>query len=240
MFKFWGTLLVSCCVLSLSSAAESLPSRKFETWYPAYGHHFEKSSDFVCNHTLSEYIESLPSRRKADINLFIAHHADCVLANSTETIKANMASAGIILGLMPYLLSYLGPSISESGIVMLRRPFLAVLLVIGGPSIYPARVSEHYDSFEALKPVSWSHTAISPAWRTRAIIAVVEFSIAGIAAANTVIICLELGFKTIITWKKRQTYLPIMWVFLSLFVHLCGTFYLYVAKTRVRTIKVCF
>ena len=143
-----------------------------------------------------------------------------------------MASAGVVLGLMPHFLSYLGPTLSESSILMLERPLLSVLLVIGGPAIYPARSIETYDPFEALKPLPWRHPSVRPAWWVQGSVSLLEYLVAVAAAANVVIICLDLGFKIIVTWKKLDSYLPLIWVILPLFVHFCAETRLYTATVR--------
>ena len=48
-----------------------------------------------------------------------------------------MASAGVVLGLMPIILANLGPTLAESSILTLERPFLSLLLAIGGRQSIP-------------------------------------------------------------------------------------------------------
>lgn len=203
MFNLLAHLLVVLTLfLGQISTTEALPSGKFEQWYPAYRHHFEQSYAVVCRETLNNYLQYAPHPATTDVNLYAAHHADCVLENTTETIKANMASAGVVLGLMPFSLSYLGPTLSESGIVMLQRPILAVLLVFGGPAIYPTRVFKHHDPFEALKVSGERPATATPAIFTESLVRIFEYSFASAAAINVVFACLELGFKTVVSWRK--------------------------------------
>jgi hypothetical protein len=132
-----------------SSASDVSPRQKFESWLGTYAHHFQASSITTRNSTLQQYKN--PSPDSALPNLSIAYHTDCILANTTETNKANMASAGVVLGLMPSLLSSLGPTVTESSTLMLERPFLSSLLAIGAPAFYPFGPFDHQDPLEALK-----------------------------------------------------------------------------------------
>ncbi|KAF7512713.1 hypothetical protein GJ744_000280 [Endocarpon pusillum] len=60
---------------------------------------------------------------------------------TTETIKANMASAGVVLGLMPSMLSSLDPTLAVSTTLALECPFLSFLLAIAAPAFYPSGLS---------------------------------------------------------------------------------------------------
>jgi hypothetical protein len=124
-------LCVPFCTASLSS---TFPNFKFMSSFSEYSDYFDVSSVENCNATLQAYLQGAIDRNDG-----IARHADCILANTTEMIKANMASAGVVLGLMPIILANLGSTLAETSILTLERPFLSLLLAIGGPSIYPAR-----------------------------------------------------------------------------------------------------
>lgn len=69
----------------------------------------------------------------------------CVLDGLAGADKANMASATVILGLLPSTLSLAGSNTAETGLLMLRRPMLAFLLGAGSPAINPPRTFEYLD-----------------------------------------------------------------------------------------------
>jgi hypothetical protein len=185
------------------------------SWFPEYSDYFNVSSVENCNATLQAYLQGA-----IDSNDGIARHADCILANTTETIKANMASAGVVLGLMPIILANLGPTLAESSILTLERPFLSLLLAIGGPSIYPARPFDYYDPLEAIKQPSTKFLNISPRQLSYPAASVLQYVIASSAAANVITVSLELGMKTIVVWKKVNSYLPLTWVLLPIVLHI--------------------
>ena len=228
----FGLAFVMCSLVFNSSASDGVSRPKFDTWFGTYAHHFKKSSTTVCNDTLQRYKnpgpDSPPSR------LSIAHHVDCILANTTETIKANMASAGVVLGLMPSLLSSLGPTLAESSMVLLERPFLSFLLALGAPAFYPSRPFDHQDPLDAFKQPSRKLPQIPSSCWAHVLISLLQYLLALAAAVNVVSASLQLGLKTIVTWKKDQSYLPLLWVISPLAIHLCGVARLHLFLRKVR------
>jgi hypothetical protein len=215
-----------------SSASDAFPRRKFENWFGTYAHHFEESSINTCNRTLQQYKN--PSSDSPIMKLSIAYHTDCILANTTETIKANMASAGVVLGLMPSLLSSLGPTLSESSMLMLERPFLSSLIAIGAPAFYPFRPFDHQDPLEAFqKPFRTLPSLPSSCW-AHVLISLLQYLLGLAAAVNVVSTSLQLGRKTVVTWNKDQSYLPLTWVILPLAIHLCAMVRLRMFLKKVR------
>lgn len=207
--------------------------QKFQTWYSTYAQHFEQSStSATCNATLQQYLN--PSTDSPSPNLRIAWHVDCILQNTTETIKANMASAGVVLGLMPSLLSSLGPTLAESSLLMLERPLLSSLLVLGGPALYPFRPFDHQDPLEALKQPSRTLPRIPSSHGAHLMISLVQYLLALAAAVNVVTVSLQLGVQTVVTWKKDQSYYPLAWVILPLAIHLIATARLHASLKKVR------
>lgn len=214
-----------------SSALQVFSRRKFEIWFGTYAHHFKESSINICNSTLQQYKN--PTSDSPDPSLGIAWHADCILANTTETIKANMASAGVVLGLMPGLLSSLGPTPAEASTLMLERPFLSFLLAIGGSAFYPFRTSDHQDPLEALKDPFETLPLTPSSWWAHALISLLQYLLALAAAINVVTVSLQLGLKTVVTWDKDASILPLIWVILPLAIHLCAAFRLHLFSKKV-------
>ena len=223
------------CLMGTSSASDAFPRQKFEAWFGTYAESFQESSINACNSTLQQYKD-----RSADSplpKLSIAYHADCILANTTETIKANMGSAGVVLGLMPSLLSSLGPTLAVSTTLALERPLLSLLLAIGAPAFYPFRAFDHQDPLVALKQATATMPRMAPfpPW-AHPLISLLQYLLALAAALNVVATSLELGLKTVVTWKKDQSCLPLMWVVLPLAIHLCAMIRLHSFRDKVRTL----
>jgi hypothetical protein len=227
----FALVLVVSSLSCSSSASDAFPKQKFETWFGTYAQHFEESSSITCNSTLQRYKNPYPGSPPA--RLTIAYHADCILSNTTETIKANMASAGVVLGLMPSLLSFLGPTLAESSTLALERPFLSLLLAIGAPAFYPFRPFDHRDPLEALKQRSRLLPQIPLSCWAHVLVSVLQYLLALATAVNVVTASLQLGLNTVVTWNKDQSFLPLMWVILSLAIHLCAMVRHHLFSTKV-------
>ncbi|MCJ1376726.1 hypothetical protein MMC20_007971 [Loxospora ochrophaea] len=145
------------------------------------------------------------------------------MANTTETIKFHMARAGVILGLMPTLLSNFGPTPAESSLLMLERPILAVLLAVGSPAMYLSRPFDNYEPLEPLSRPSIRFPAALMTSRAFPVVNIVRYFLATSAAANVITVSLELGRKTVMVWKKPNSYLPLTWALLPVAGHICAT-----------------
>ncbi|MCJ1479392.1 hypothetical protein MMC13_008077 [Lambiella insularis] len=130
-----------------------------------------------------------------------------------------MASAGVVLGLMPIILANQGPTLAESSILSMERPLLSILLAIGGPSIYPARPFAYYDPLEAINQAPAGFTNSPDGHLTYFAVSALQYLISLAAAANVIAVSLELGLKTVVVWKKRNPYLPLIWVLLPVVLH---------------------
>ncbi|KAI2627642.1 hypothetical protein GGR54DRAFT_425042 [Hypoxylon sp. NC1633] len=97
---------------------------RFQEWLPEYATTFRNISENVCSETLRAYQYLPPGNDKLNT---CYHHIDCIVANLTETRKANMASASVLLGLMPSLVASLAPSIAEITLLSLDHPVLSLL-----------------------------------------------------------------------------------------------------------------
>lgn len=180
------------------SASSVFRGRKFESWFDTYGHHFERSSVSTCNRTLEDYIKV--SSGVLVSKFVVAHHVDCVLANTSETIKANMASAGVTLALMPSLLSSLGPTLAESSTLVLERPVLSLLLTVAAPASYPFRPCGHQDPLEPSRQPFRRLRRVPSSWWAQVLISLLQYLMALAAATNVVAASLELGIKTVVTF----------------------------------------
>ena len=230
------TVFLFCQV---STTSTLFPSRKFQYWFPSYGPHFEESSMTVCNYTLQNFLHpNLYHDPSSNPGLRIAHHADCILSNTTETIKTNMASAGVMLGLMPSLLASFGPTFAESSVFVLERPVLGFVLALAAPAMYPSRPFESYHPLEALGQPPMRLPISSYGRRTSIVVSLVQLVLAVAAAVNVITTSLELGAKTVVTWKKTNSYLPFTWVILSLFIYLMAVIRLRLLVVRVQSHRI--
>ncbi|MCJ1232179.1 hypothetical protein MMC14_000128 [Varicellaria rhodocarpa] len=131
-----------------------------------------------------------------------------------------MASAAVMLGLMPSLMASFGPTLAESSVLLLERPFLGFVLAIGSPAMYPSRPLESYNPLDTLRQPPMRLPIASHGRKMSIIISLIQLVVAVIAAGNVLATSLELGAKTVVTWKKANSYLPLTWVVLALFIYM--------------------
>ena len=224
--------LIISLFCQVSTTSSTLPGRKFQYWFSEYEAHFEESSTIVCNYTLQQYLHP-DLHTPQSTNLLIAHHADCILANTTETIQFNMASAAVMLGLMPSLMASFGPTLAESSVLLLERPFLGFVLAIGSPAMYPSRPLESYNPLDTLTQPPMRLPIASHGRKMSVIISLIQLLVAVVAAGNVIATSLELGAKTVVTWKKANSYLPLTWVVLAQFIYMLAVIRLRLLVVRV-------
>ncbi|KAI8954352.1 hypothetical protein F4801DRAFT_575749 [Xylaria longipes] len=152
-------------------------------------------SENVCSDTLHDYFNPPPGLAKLIACYF---HTDCIIENLSETPKANMASASVLLGLMPTLLAGLAPSIAEVTLLSLDRPLLSLLVSLAVPSLYPTRTLQYDDPYNTT---------------THSSVAVTSIVNIGLAVA-------EVSGSTILSWGCLNWYMPIIWVLLPVLIHL--------------------
>lgn len=150
----------------------------------------------------------------------------CLLDVSNDFSKANMASAGILLGLMPTILAYAGSNLSETALLIVRRPMLAFLLAMGSPAMPPLRTFVHEDIPKMLirrkGGITTELSIATHGYTIRAIIVGVELVLSLAAIANVVYTSYELGVKTFVSWSIDVFFHPLLWACITGPIHLCG------------------
>lgn len=75
----------------------------------------------------------------------IAPIAQCLYNEVGALNNANMQAAGVVLGLLPTILTFVGTSKIETGLVAFRRPLLSILISAGAPAVSPLRSFDYTD-----------------------------------------------------------------------------------------------
>jgi hypothetical protein len=150
----------------------------------------------------------------------------CLLSQATESLKANMAAASVILGLLPTTLCLVGSGTAETGILARRRPLLSLLLACGSPGVSPIRTSEYQDPIGLLRK-SPGHSVIrlpSLDHRTAAVVSALQYIAAVLAIANLAHVSWEVCVKTVCSFSSDTAYQPALWALLTVPIHLIGSF----------------
>lgn len=228
--------IVGLCILGLfTSLATSATDISFRDWYPEYGPIFQHTLE---KHCLAEY-DAWATGQRPGADDYIANGTtsagqavvQCILSSTSEFMKANMASAAVLLGIMPFALSVLGSSSEESALlyVIARRPLLTTLLLAGAPVVVALRPFEYKDPVGILRAREGRFYSfhIRRSW----VILVLEYVVALASVANVVHVTYGLGVGVTTMILPDSSYLPGVWAGTGIAVHIIGALCL---KSRLR------
>lgn len=111
---------------------------KFRNWLPYYDYLWERRAQ-TCAPQIDRYHTNNHTGTGAH-HAVCAYVVDCLLTNITQSIQSNLASADILLGLTPQILSLAGPSRGELAVLSTHEPIFTGLLSFGFPSMFVTNV----------------------------------------------------------------------------------------------------
>ncbi|KAL2041436.1 hypothetical protein N7G274_005818 [Stereocaulon virgatum] len=152
-----------------------------------------------------------------------------------EYDKADMQSATIILGLMPTILSYVGPTVGEMALISSRRPVLAALLGLGAPAIFATRAFNFNNPSESLTKDVGTFVIRKQSPFRATLLAITQYLLLSLAVTNCLLNSMQLGSSTILSWKCSWSYLQLGWNFMPLTPHLCAALSVKYSKIYHRT-----
>jgi hypothetical protein len=133
---------ITISLLFLHHARQVLArNTRFQTFFPVYSKSFTEIRDGPCR----DYFAQKEAGAAVCHNLL-----NCMLENTSDVIKGDMASGMVALGLMPTLLIFLSSSTAETTLLSRRRPLLALLLAIGSPAVQPPPIFSFPDPTEMM------------------------------------------------------------------------------------------
>lgn len=153
---------------------------------------------------------------------------NCLLTGASEATKANSASASVMLGLTPSILSLLGPTTEDLAILSTSKPLLSLLLSLGSPTVGLHDLFAQANWQQKLRqPVSNIASAYhswlnEEGWSMQALITTIYYLIAFAAISNSIENSIRLDLRTVSSWRCGQMYMPLMWSSLPLTLHICG------------------
>lgn len=158
--------------------------------------------------------------------------ASCLLHNLDDFDKADMQSAGVLLGLMPLALSFLSPTIGELTLVSYRRPVLTCLMVIGAPAMSVTRLFKFTSIGDTLNEAkdTWPFSVRKRSPFKATIIVVIQYIWVALAVNNSLWNSVQLGKSTILSWKCLYPYMQLSWHFIPLAPFACATIALWRSK----------
>ena len=206
---------------------------KYDYWYGEYGAELEFVSTGVCNLSLAAYRGDQNARATlGPVRSYCWTHSNCILSSVTPAITQSIAGASILLGLTPTILSVLGPSVAEIALLSMHRPILSALLSLGAPAIFPGRFLVWEDPLRANEPQTGAFivSRFSPA--VAIAIAAAQYVIVLGAVAVMVHTAFTMGIRAVLVWYCDASYWPLLWVVLSLVIHIIAVVSLRLAMRR--------
>jgi hypothetical protein len=222
----------------------------FEAWYPQFGPRLNAIMLANCSEQLQYYrmldppytcrgceaqtLETClppnaPEWMKQNIGIGVGCLAEavenCILQNAPEWMKANMAAAGVLLSLLPTILSLAGSSSAEIGLLGQRRPFLASLIAAGSSAVSPFWIFETREPDELL--CKRSDTGDLLARRElgkikRLAILIAQYTLAACAVVNVTHTSWQLGVQTLCSFSTETTFHPLLWAWAAVVAHIFG------------------
>ncbi|KAJ5176532.1 uncharacterized protein N7482_002409 [Penicillium canariense] len=193
---------------------------RFHHFFPIYNDYFINIRNDQC--------ATLYASQQAATSLYSTTCIDllsCILANTSEAVKGNMASASVALGLMPTILTFLGSSTAEVALLSRRRPLLAVMIALGSPAVNPLPTFVYPNPVADLKEregrLLLNHLSALSNFRA-AILILTEYLIVIAAIVNVTTASYYTGLWTITNISCSTTWYPIVWVFVTICLHLMG------------------
>jgi hypothetical protein len=181
----------------------------------------------ICAATLADYMSAYNDPVVDPDRLCLAQQ-DCILVNMSESEKSYMSSSSLVLGLSPILLSSIGPTVSEIGLLSLRRPILSLLLTFGTVGVYPSRILSYMED-SALDIIAepttlavfLNKTLVHDTIRRRATaISVAQYVMVALAVFNVTYTSWQLGVATVLNFVCQSSFMPLIWTTLPVFIHL--------------------
>lgn len=193
------------------------PRSQFQHWHPQLRGYF---STLVASSGAPQYANyTSTSTEDACVRVI-----SCILESTPEAVKINMASAGLLLGLLPALLGLLGSSTIETSCLAARRPVLSVLLSLGSPAVNPIRIYDYRDIVE--KIINLNETVSLPIIPRGLLLhkatLILTYGLTFAVIANTTSVNLDLGQKTVWNNSCRYSVFPLLYGIIAVGVHVLG------------------
>jgi hypothetical protein len=186
---------------------------RFHTFFPVYSKPFTDTRDGPC---LQYFMQK-------EAGAEVCHDLlNCMLENTSDVIKGDMASGIVALGLMPTLLIFLSSSTAETTLLARRRPLLALLLAAGSPAVQPPPIFSFPDPTEMLQ-IKDDHLLprqISP-WQA-VLTSVFQYTVALAAITNVYLAAFHTGYWTVNTISCDSFFYQMLWAGSTLAIYFTG------------------
>lgn len=203
-------------LLIFSSPALSFSTTKFVEWFPQNLDKLREAWTGPCKTLYDDFIHKDQGQCGPVL--------DCLLEFGTSELrKTTIASAQVTLGLIPSLITVVGNTVPEISLLASQRPVLALLITVGVPGMYPAKVTEYVNPYGVLDGAAFKRKRMfgSPEGTTRRTVIILgQYILALAIMANNLEMSLRLGSRSVLSWGCRSWYMPTIWVLFSIPVYI--------------------
>lgn len=221
MHRCWPFVVALWARLTAASPRED----KFRQWFPYFDYHWQRVARGDCATEIADF----HARDKSRFMNPCAAALDCILDNSTESIKSNLANSQVVLGLTPTILSFVGSEIAELAVLAAYAPFLAALLSLGAPALQtrhlftPFKVAEIVNKKPSQFAIAYDGWVSSKPQAVQVVLLCLPYIVAAGAVVNNVTTSLYLDSHAIVGFGCTSVYLPLIWSLLGFFPTVLAT-----------------
>jgi hypothetical protein len=214
-------LLLTLCLYFASTRASG---PHFEQFYPQLRPYMQAYLQDECRTEYHKYLNDSPSssNQLSCKNCTAAPLTGCLLHTFREVDKANMVSAAVILGILPTSLSLAGSMTAETGLLSLRRPVLAFLLVAAAPAVNPTRTFNYGGPYVLMTMRRRGLKGPQIRGVRGVAVLVLEYAFTPAAVTNLGIVSWRLCVRAICSFAQDTVYMPALWAFFAAAIHVGG------------------
>ncbi|KAF4815502.1 hypothetical protein CGCTS75_v012931 [Colletotrichum tropicale] len=217
----------------VANVPSTLGQGQFENFFQGWDSIIKDSLEVNCSKELEGY------KKNPDTKWSVV---DCILDDFSESRKAEGAAAALTFGMAPVVLQNIGPNTSETSVLFMRRPLLALILAISSPwprnpksKIYE-KIYVGDKSNPKIPPVDQPEDQPDkwPIWPKAEdklmgkVVLFAEYALAVGAAANVALLSYQLGHLAFFA-SANNTYDPVLFTYCSLLIHLAGIFSMFLS-----------
>lgn len=202
-----------------SNEKDAFPEPEFVSWLPEFKDALQSTLVQNCSDVYQKYEADdsyIWENDMATQNLI-----SCMLQNTPEWRKSNMASAAVMLGLIPTILGLTGSHVAEVMLIGMFRPALAVFINYGAPVLNPTPTLSGIDPLEFLQPRKKGRAFRLPRRLPPTAVVVFEYVTVFAAAGNFLDAMMRINRGTLVSFAIGVPLVPLWW-FAALHVFAIG------------------
>ncbi|OAA58705.1 hypothetical protein ISF_06488 [Cordyceps fumosorosea ARSEF 2679] len=223
-------LVLGLCAspVAAASAQATHSTVLYQHFFPAWNPYLQGYLQDACREQITNYRNATFSDPRTSYTVL-----DCLLKQFPEFRKAEMSAAAVVLGLAPTILQMISPRPSDTALVALRRPLLALLLSVASPATTSPPAAQYAEQLQMLDhPLPPRVHGCFPYTVPRVLgyyedaagglVSALQYTAALLAAANSAYRTYQLCIWTVCTFVPTRAYLPALWHVAVIPLHLIG------------------